>query len=193
LADKTEKILLLEEQQKMLQAKLEGFERLSERLQEELERSLNANEEELITIKAKTNTLLARQAEEAQSVIVSTKGQLGAQVERFERGEMVLRGEICVLQEELSVERSRGEDMQFQLEQVNEFLAIYKDKFEELQSQHQEVQETHAVLSENALRFEQLYREERAKNDALTMQKQSLAGKLARAGEQIDKRLQQDS
>lgn len=49
--------------------------------------------------------------------------------------------------------------MQEQLEQVNEFLTIYKAKFDELQAEHSQTLEMHTVLAENALRFEQLYRE----------------------------------
>jgi septal ring factor EnvC (AmiA/AmiB activator) len=51
----------------------------------------------------------------------------------------------------------------------------------------------HAVLSENALRFEQLYREERVKNDVLAAQKQSLTAKITRTNEQMDKRQQEES
>ena len=183
---------MLEEQQKLLIKKAEGFGRLAERLQSELERSLTANQEELAAIKASTHTFLAQQVEQAEAAGNYAQAQLERQAERFQQAERALRGEIEALQTEVGGERSRGADMQFQLEQVNEFLAIYKGKFEELQAEHEETQGTYAVLSENALRFEQLYREERAKNEGLASQKQSLAARLAKAGEQMDRRLHQE-
>lgn len=51
----------------------------------------------------------------------------------------------------------------------------------------------HTVLSENALRFEQLYREERTKNDVIAAQKQSLTAKLSRINDQMDRHQQEES
>lgn len=69
------------------------------------------------------------------------------------------------------------------MQQATEFLNIYKNKFTAANAESSEAEETNQMLADNALRYEQLYREERAKNEALLNQKQILANKINQLSE----------
>jgi hypothetical protein len=58
-----EKAMGLEEQNKLLKGKLEGFERLTERLQYELQMSMEVHQEELNQMKSVTTNLINKKSE----------------------------------------------------------------------------------------------------------------------------------
>lgn len=65
-----------EEQNKLMRGKLEGYERLTEKLQFELERSLASNEEELARITITSNNLISKKVEEYKGTINLLNSQL---------------------------------------------------------------------------------------------------------------------
>jgi t-SNARE complex subunit (syntaxin) len=60
LTDKAEKSISFEEQNKLLKGKIEGYERLTERLQYELQKSIEVHEEEISKMKNVTNNIIAK-------------------------------------------------------------------------------------------------------------------------------------
>lgn len=62
----------------MLRSKLEGFERLTERLHLELERSLHVSEEEMAKMKTATDAILAKQNEDTKTASAQLQAHLQA-------------------------------------------------------------------------------------------------------------------
>jgi hypothetical protein len=58
-----EQLGVLEDQNKLLKGKVEGYERLTEKLQYELEKSLSTNEEEITKITITSNNLITKKSE----------------------------------------------------------------------------------------------------------------------------------
>lgn len=54
---------MMEEQNKLLKGKLEGFERLTERLQYELQRGMEAHDDEVSKLKVITHNILNKKSE----------------------------------------------------------------------------------------------------------------------------------
>ena len=77
--------------------------------------------------------------------------------------------------------------MEEKLSEAEEFLTIYKKKFTELNTESHQTEEVNQILEENAMKYEQLYREEKAKTEVLLSQKQLLSNKISQLTETIEK------
>lgn len=180
----------MEEQNKLLKGKLEGFERLTERLQYELQMSMEVHQEELNQMKTVTTNLINKKSEETKTANAFVRAQLDLEMDKFDKIEKGLRQEIEALRLENSTEKIKNTDLAEKLQQTTEFLNIYKNKFTAAHAENSEAEETNQILADNALRYEQLYREERAKNEALLGQKQLLANKISQLSEELEKKWQ---
>ena len=67
----------------MLRGKLEGYERLAERLQFELQRSMETHEEEMGKMKNITNNILTKKTEETKVANAFIKAQLDLELDKF--------------------------------------------------------------------------------------------------------------
>jgi chromosome segregation ATPase len=76
VGEKAEKAMALEEQNKLLRGKLEGFERLAERLQFELQRNIEQHDEEVAQMKQMTSSVLAKKADETKAANAFMRAQL---------------------------------------------------------------------------------------------------------------------
>lgn len=72
---KAEENIILEENHKLLKGKLEGYERLTEKLNYELERSIQAHEDEIVKMVAITNNLVGKKVEESKTASAFIKSQ----------------------------------------------------------------------------------------------------------------------
>lgn len=72
---KAEENIILEGNNKLLKGKLEGFERLTEKLNYELERSMQAHENEIVKMVAITNNLVGKKVEESRTASAFIKSQ----------------------------------------------------------------------------------------------------------------------
>lgn len=91
LTEKAEKSITFEEQNKLLKGKLESFERLTERLQYELQKCMEDHEEEVEKVRAMTNSLVAQKNEEVKVANAYVRAQLDLQSDKFEKTEKGLR------------------------------------------------------------------------------------------------------
>ena len=66
-------------------------------------------------------------------------------------------------------------------------MGIYKKKFTELTSESNDNEETNQILQENAIKFEQMYREANAKNEVFLSQKQMLSNKIHQLTEENER------
>ena len=62
---------------------MEGFERLSERLQFELQRNIEDHEEEINKMKQMTNGILNKKAEETKAANAFLRAQLDLELDKF--------------------------------------------------------------------------------------------------------------
>lgn len=76
LTDKAEKSISFEEQNKLLKGKIEGYERLTDRLQYELQKSIEVHEEEVSKMKTVTNNIIAKKTEEVKVANAYVRAQL---------------------------------------------------------------------------------------------------------------------
>lgn len=76
LTEKAEKSIAFEEQNKLLKGKLEGYERLSERLQFELQKNIEDHEDELNKMNAMTQSAIAKKNDEVKVANAHVRAQL---------------------------------------------------------------------------------------------------------------------
>lgn len=84
----------MEEQNKLLRGKLEGFERYAERIQYELHCNILQHDEEVTSMKQMTSTIIAKKAEESKAANAFMRAQLDLELDKFERAERSLRQEV---------------------------------------------------------------------------------------------------
>lgn len=92
-----EQLTIYEDQNKLLKGKVEGYERLTEKLQYELEKSLHINEEEITKITLTSNNLITKKSEEYKATIALLNSQLEMQNDKANRTERNLKQEIETL------------------------------------------------------------------------------------------------
>jgi t-SNARE complex subunit (syntaxin) len=83
LTEKAEKSIMFEEQNKLLKGKLEGFERLTDRLQFELQKSIEDHEEEVNKMKSMTSNIIAKKTEEVKVANAYVRAQLDYELDKF--------------------------------------------------------------------------------------------------------------
>lgn len=76
IGEKADKAIGLEEQNKLIRGKLEGFERLAERLQFELQRNIESHEEEMNKMKQIANNILSKKGYETKAANYFMRAQL---------------------------------------------------------------------------------------------------------------------
>lgn len=79
---KAEENIILEESNKLLKGKLEGFEKLTEKLNYELERSMQAHENEIVKMVAITNNLVGKKVEESKTASAFIKSQFDIEIDK---------------------------------------------------------------------------------------------------------------
>lgn len=119
LTDKAEKSINFEEQNKLLKGKIEGYERLTERLQYELQKSIEVHEEEISKMKNITNNIISKKTEEVKVANAYVRAQLDLELDKFEKTEKGLRQELETLKLELSTERIKNNELQEKYNQAS--------------------------------------------------------------------------
>ena len=105
-----EQLKFYEEQNKMMKGKLEGYERLSEKLHFELEKSLASNEEEITRMTITSNNILAMKSEEYKAAISVLNSQLEVTQDKAFRTEKNIKQEIETLKLELDTMKIKYRD-----------------------------------------------------------------------------------
>ena len=134
-------------------------------------------------MKAVTNNIITKKTDEVKVANAYVRAQLDLELDKFEKTEKGLRQELETIRLELSTEKIKNADLQDKYNQASEFLGVYEQKFNDITMNNQEFEDDNEVLHENATKYEQLYREERSKNEVLLGQKSTLTSKLTQVSE----------
>ena len=94
LTDKAEKSINYEDQNKLLKGKIEGFQRLTQRLQFQLQKSIQAHEEEMSKMKTVTSNIIVKKTEEVKVANAFVRAQLDLELDKFQKTEKGLRQEL---------------------------------------------------------------------------------------------------
>ena len=82
---KAEEYFVLEDSNKLMKGKLEGYERIAEKLNFELDRSVMAHEDEIVKMVAITNNLVDKKVEDSKKSMAFVKTQFDMEIEKAER------------------------------------------------------------------------------------------------------------